>query len=121
MMPEQDSRPPFMMGIPCSQPCSHLHTCMLMRTEDDSGICPCKPFYGVIGGVSSRIRVSYRIRAYRPSEGRFLLFCPACAGCRRNARKHDETCMQARTPRNRTEIADCCHPRTPICLSALRT
>ena len=45
-----------------------------MRMEDDSGICPCKPFYGVVGGVSPRIRVSYRIHDFRPSEGRFPLF-----------------------------------------------
>ena len=34
--------------------------------------CPCKPFYGVIDGVSCRIRISYRIHAYMPSESRFF-------------------------------------------------
>ena len=44
------------------------------RMEDDFRICPCRPFYGVIHGVSPRIRVSYRIHVFAPSEGRFLLF-----------------------------------------------
>ena len=55
----------------------HALTACLADTNADSvggrfpHTCPCKPFYGVIDGVSCRIRISYRIHAYMPSESRF--------------------------------------------------
>ena len=51
----------------------HIHPCgrLLRSCLHIPHTCPCKPFRGVIHGVSPRIRVSYRIRAFRPSEVRF--------------------------------------------------
>ena len=54
------SHPAITHPVHRNEPCSHfacmfrLHdTPIRTRTDDDSGICPCRPFYGVIGGVPS--------------------------------------------------------------------
>ena len=74
--------------------------------------CPCKPFYGVMGGVPPRIRVKYRIRAYRPSEGRSPVrarwmggmsnsTAPACCHRGRRGSRECAHCTHHHAPRGR--------------------
>ena len=74
--------------------------------------CPCKPFYGVMGGVPPRIRVKYRIRAFRPSEGRSPVrarwmggmsnsTAPACCHRGRRGSRECAHCTHHHAPRGR--------------------